>query len=218
MESDGLDIELFAERLVRVVPKLVYIIPDFQNPSGVTTSSTKREIIVEWAERYGFWIVADSPYRALGYDGSDLPTLLSTNPKRVLHISSFSKVLSPGIRVGYFIGPLDLVKWVAMVAIVSEFCHRRWSQPNIEKVKGLYGPRLKPTLSSLAEHLLQAQWSETEGGFFVGVTLPKGMDTRGFHTRGEERRVGPQSGRELLPPRWWRAVPAFAFCGTRSLR
>lgn len=201
IESDGLDTKFLAERLVRVVPKLVYIIPDFQNPSGVTTSCTKRETIVELAERYDFLIVEDSPYRALRYQGSDLSTLLSMNRKRVLHLSSFSKVLSPGIRVGYLVAPHDLVKGVGEVAedtyvtpslisqgIAWEFCHRGWLQPHIEKLKGLYQPRLKATLSSLAEHLPQAQWCETEGGFFVGVTLPEGTDMEAF--RREAMREG----------------------------
>lgn len=212
MESDGLNTELLAERLKEVKPELLYLIPDFQNPSGVTTSSTKRETIVELAERYGFWIVEDSPYRALRYDGSDLPTLLSMNPERTLHLSSFSKVLSPGIRVGYVVAPHDLVKGVAEVAedtyvtpslisqgIAWEFCHRGWLKPHIEKLKGLYGPRLKATLSSLAKHLPQAQWSETKGGFFVGVTLPEGTDMEAFRREVKREGLSLTRGENFFP-------------------
>jgi 2-aminoadipate transaminase len=201
MESDGLNTEFLTEQLERVVPKLAYIIPDFQNPTGITTSASKRETLVALAERYGFWVVEDSPYRALRYEGSELPTLFSINPKRVLHLSSFSKVLSPGIRVGYLVAPSDLVKGVAKVAedtyvtpsllsqgIAWEFCRRGWLEPNIERLKVLYGPRLKALTDSLHQHLTDALWVKPEGGFFVGVTLPEGIDMEAF--RQESKRAG----------------------------
>lgn len=212
MESDGLSTEFLVEQLEGVVPKLLYIIPDFQNPSGVTTSYSKRRAIIELADRYCFWVVEDSPYRALRYDGSDLPTLLSMNPKRVLHLSSFSKVLSPGIRVGYLVAPHYSVKGVAEVAedtyvtpslisqgIAWEFCHRGWLQPHIDKLKGFYQPRLKATLSSLAEHLPQAQWCETEGGFFVGVTFPQGTDMEGFRREAKREGLALTRGENFFP-------------------
>ena len=180
MESDGLDTEFLAERLKELEPELPYLIPDFQNRAGITTSVSKREAIVELAQSYGFWVVEDCPYSALRYEGNDLPTILSMNPERVLHLSSFSKVLSPGIRVGYLVAPRDLVTRLAKVAedtyvtpsLISqgigwEFCRQGWLQPHVDKLKGLCRPRLKEPLSSLAEHLPQAGWNETEGGFFA---------------------------------------------------
>lgn len=214
LESDGLNTDLLSERLHEVTPTLLYIIPDFQNPTGVTTSMSKRKTIVELADKHDFWIVEDSAYRALRYEGTDLQTLLSMNPKRILHLSSFSKVLSPGIRVGYLVAPADLIKRVARVAedtyvtpsllpqaIAWEFCRRGWLQPNIERLKGLYRPRLKATLSSLTEHLPQARWSETEGGFFVGVTLTQETDIEAFREEATRERLVLTRGENFFPTR-----------------
>lgn len=193
MESDGLNTDYLTGELERVVAKLLYIIADFQNPTGISTSSPKREMIVELADRYGFLVVEDSSYRALKYKGSDLPTLLSMNPRRVLHLSSFGNVLSPGMRVGHLIGPHDLLKGVTRVAediyvtpsllsqgIACQFCRRGWLAPNMERLKELYRPKLKALTDSLHQHLTDALWVEPEGGFFVGVTLPEGIDLEDF--------------------------------------
>ena len=80
--------------------KLFYVIPDFQNPTGITWSLEKRKAVVDLADRYGVTIVEDSPYRMLRYSGNELPSLYSMNPERVLHLSSFTKIIAPGVRVG----------------------------------------------------------------------------------------------------------------------
>ena len=86
-------------------PALFYVIPDFQNPSGTVLSPAKRQRIANLAREYGFWIVEDVPYRRLRYRGEDMPTLLELAPDRVLQMSSYSKLISPGLRVGYIIVP-----------------------------------------------------------------------------------------------------------------
>lgn len=154
----------------------------------------------------------DSPYRVLRYEGEDLPTLLSLNPERVLHLSSFSKVLSPGMRVGYLVAPPDLVEAVADVAadtyitpslpsqgVAWEFCRRDWLQPNIEALKRCYRPRLKTTLSSLAKYLPQAHWYKPQGGFYVGVTLPEGTDVGTFRQEASRRKLVLSQGEKFFP-------------------
>ncbi|MEE8162792.1 MAG: PLP-dependent aminotransferase family protein, partial [Anaerolineae bacterium] len=149
LETDGPDIEFLTARLRKVTPKFLYLIPDFQNPTGVTTSLSKREEIVRLAEKYGFWILEDDPYRPLRYQGSDLPLMRTMNPHRVLHLSSFTKVLSPGLRVGYIVSPKRIVEALAKIAtdtyftpgllaqgIAYEFCRRGWLEPNVERLKG----------------------------------------------------------------------------------
>jgi len=98
MAADGPELEAFEQALRRQVPKLFYTIPDFQNPSGATTSLAKRRRLVELAARHGFRILEDAPYRPLRYRGSDVPALSELDGERVLHMSSFTKRISPGVR------------------------------------------------------------------------------------------------------------------------
>lgn len=212
LEPDGLDIEFLATQLRKVTPKFLYIISDFQNPTGVTTSLSKREEIVHLAEKHGFWIIEDSPYRTLRYRGSDVPLMRTMNPDRVLYLSSFAKVLSPGVRVGYLVAPGYIVEAIAKIAcdtyvtpgllaqgIAYEFCRRGWLEPNVERLKGIYWPRLKATTAALREYLPEADWVEPEGGFFVGITLPPAMNTANLRERAEEAGLSLSDGRGFFP-------------------
>ena len=109
LEEDGISIERLEAALRREVPTL-YLVPDFQNPAGATLSLEKRQRVVELADRYGFWVIEDIPYRKLRYEGDDVPLLRQIDPSRVITMSSFSKLLSPGMRVGFMISPEDLIR------------------------------------------------------------------------------------------------------------
>jgi DNA-binding transcriptional MocR family regulator len=128
-------------------------VPDFQNPAGATLSLEKRRRIVELAVEHDFWVIEDIPYRKLRYEGEDLPLLREIDASRVITMSSFSKLLSPGIRVGFMIAPEGLVDAVTALgedtylapvlptqATVSEFMSRGLLEPNIERLKELYTP------------------------------------------------------------------------------
>jgi DNA-binding transcriptional MocR family regulator len=212
LEADGPDIESLTARLRKVTPKLLYVIPDFQNPTGLTTSLSKREEIVHLAEEYGFWILEDGPYRALRYRGSDVPLMRTMNPDRVLHLSSFAKVLSPGLRIGYLIAPRPIVEAVAKIATDTyvtpgllaqgtayEFCRRGWLEPNVKRLKGIYGPRLKATAAALREYLPGADWVEPEGGFYIGITLPPEMNTTNLCERAAKAGLSLSDGRGFFP-------------------
>jgi DNA-binding transcriptional MocR family regulator len=186
LHDDGPDIAFLADQLRTVTPKFFYMIPDFQNPSGVTVSLAKRQEIVRLAEEHSFWIVEDAPYRPLRYKGTDAPSMRSLHPGGVMHMSSFTKLMSPGLRVGYLVASRDMLKSLAPIVadtyvcpgllaegIVYEFCRRGWLEPNIEKLRQLYRPKLEATLGALREHLHGASWVQPEGGYFVGVTLPE---------------------------------------------
>lgn len=187
LDGDGPDVDAIEERLKDEGerPLLFYIIPDFQNPSGTVLSLKKRERIAALAQEYGFWIMEDVPYRRLRYRGSEPPTLYSLAPDRVFLMSSYSKLISPGLRVGYMIMPetiaRPLLKFIEDTyitpgylaqAIVYEYIQRGWLEPNIETLKALYEPRLDAMLSALDEQLAGlATWRRPDGGFFVGMTL-----------------------------------------------
>jgi 2-aminoadipate transaminase len=212
LEKDGLNLAVLEDELKRGVPGLMYLIVDFQNPTGVTTSLEKRKRLATLAEEYGFWLLEDAPYRALRYSGQDVPTLWSLAPTRVLHMSSFSKVLAPGLRLGYAVGPANVIATLARWAVdtyigpvsptqgmVYEYCHRGLLEPNIERLKEVYCPRLHAAFSALQKHVPQAAWTHPEGGFYVGVTLPEGIGMVRMLARAEKARLKLSDGRDFFP-------------------
>jgi len=212
LHEDGLDLAALEQAIRSGPPALVYVIADFQNPMGTTTSLAKRTRLANLAREYGFWIVEDAPYRALRYRGQEVPTLYSLAPERVLHMSSFSKTLAPGLRLGYVVGPADFIAKLAAWAVdtyigpvfptaglVLEYCRAGLLGPNIEALKKLYAPRLEATLEALQKHLPQATWTHPEGGFFVGVTLPEGSDIVRLCAQAEAAGVKLTDGRGFFP-------------------
>jgi 2-aminoadipate transaminase len=210
--EDGVDLDAMARALRAGPPDLFYLVSDFQNPMGVTTSLEKRRQIADWAEQYGFWVIEDAPYRRLRYWGEDVPTLYSLAPERVIHLSSFSKTLAPGLRLGYAVAPAPTVAELAAFAvdtyigpvfpsqgIVYEYCRAGLLEPNIERLKALYAPRLQATYQALERYMPQATWSRPEGGFFVGVTLPEGVDIADLLPRAAAAGVMLSDGRGFYP-------------------
>jgi DNA-binding transcriptional MocR family regulator len=201
LEEDGIDVDRLEAALQREVPAFIYLVPDFQNPTGATLSLEKRERVVALAERYGFYILEDIPYRKLRYRGENLPLLRDLDSTgRVITVSSFSKLLSPGIRVGFMIGQKELIDeltrlgentYLAPVlptqAAVSEYLRRGMLEPNIEGLKELYRPRWEAMTSSVKRELPEAKMFLSDGGFFVGVMLPEDANTDDLVGRAKEQ-------------------------------
>jgi 2-aminoadipate transaminase len=186
MESDGMDMNKFEAALKEGVPKLLYIIADFQNPMGTTTSTAKRQQIAKWAQEYNFYIAEDAPYRMLRYFGDDLPTILSFAPEKVFHICSLSKLLAPGLRLGYTIAPVDKVKELTTWAgdsyigpvgpsqgMVYQYFKMGLFDRNVEKLKTIYTPRLKALEMAVHKYIPEAIFPTPEGGFFISLNLPE---------------------------------------------
>lgn len=198
LEEDGVNIERLEAEIKRQAPAFFYMVPDFQNPAGVTTSLAKRRRIVELAEQYGFWVIEDIPYRKLRYRGQDVPMLREIGPARILTLTSFSKLLSPGMRVGYMVGPAPMVAAITRQgentylspvlptqAAVAEYLRRGWLGPNIARLKALYMPRWQAMLGAVRRHLEGVEASEPDGGFFVSVTLPPDAHTANLVERAK---------------------------------
>ncbi len=210
LEADGLVVDQMEARLeAGERPVLLYLVADFQNPSGTVLSTEKRHRIVELARQYGFWILEDAPYRKLRYRGQELPALFDLAPDRVLYMSSYSKLISPGLRVGYVVTPESLAADLAKMAedtyinpsyfnqaIVYEFIQRGWLEPHIAKLKALYRPRLEAMLAALDRHLADlATWSKPDGGFFVGVTLDADVQADELLAQAREANLALTDGR-----------------------
>lgn len=229
LEADGLDVDALARVAAEQKPKVLYVIADFQNPAGVTTSAEKRRRIAELAETHGFWIIEDVPYRALRYRGQEQPTILSFAPARTLQLSSFSKLLSPGMRVGYLLGPAEVVAKVAKVAedtyitpvlpaqgIVHEYIRRGLLEKNVARLRDLYRPKLEATVSALERELPGAEWARPEGGYFVGVTIPAGLDNATLLARAQAENLVLTNGNGFFAePQEW-AFVRIPFCSVST--
>jgi 2-aminoadipate transaminase len=212
LEADGPDLEALERALAGGAPKFLYVIPDFQNPAGATCSRAKRERIAALAQTHGFLLVEDAPYRLLRYRGTEEPTLLELAPDRTLHMSSFTKLIAPGVRTGFMIGPPAIIAKLAKVAedtyispgyvaqgITYEWCRRGLLAPQIERLKALYAPRLEACLSSLDRHMPDASATRPEGGFFISLTLPDGVVTTDVRTEAASRGLNLADGLAFFP-------------------
>ncbi len=194
-----------------VKPKLAHIIPNFQNPAGYTLSPAKRQMLIGLAGEHDFIVFEDDPYVALRFSGESLPTMLSLDAERVVYASSFSKTVCPGIRVGYLVGPEELIAAIVrratntyispnMVAqsIVYEFCASGAIERSIETVRTALAKRAKTLEVALRSELPQAQFVTPEGGYFMWVTLPEGTDVAALASAAKERGVVFVKGTDFL--------------------
>ena len=213
LEPDGIDTDALARLLAggTISPKLAHIIPNFQNPAGYTLSLPKRHALLALAAEHGFAVFEDDPYVALRFSGETLPTMLSIDPDRVVYASSFSKTVCPGIRVGYLVGPRDLIASVAQLAtntyispnmvaqaIVYEFCASGAIDVSIETVKAALAERAQALGSALNSQLPDAQFVVPDGGYFMWVTLPEGTDVERLFRAAGDRGVSFVKGTDFM--------------------
>lgn len=182
--------ESIEEAILKTRPKLVYLIPTFQNPTGVTLSVERRKAIAALAARHDIYILEDDPYRDLRYTGDDLPAIRSFDESgRVLYMSSFSKLISPGLRVGVVAAPPDLLRKMVVgkqstdlhtdqlsQAIVARYLARGYLPDHLADIRALYGERLNRMLAGLDR--MGIEHTTPEGGLFVWCRLPGGRDAR----------------------------------------
>jgi len=213
LEPDGIDTAALAQLLdgEPVRPRLAHIIPNFQNPAGYTLSRPKREALLASAKAHDFIVFEDDPYVALRFSGEPLPTMISMDGERVVYASSFSKTVCPGIRVGYLVGPPDLIKRIvqratntyispSMVsqAIVYEFCASGAIERSIETVKAALAERVQALAAALTRDIPEARFVVPEGGYFMWVTLPEGTDVAALFAAAAERGVAFVKGTDFL--------------------
>ena len=171
--------------------KFFYAIPDFRNPSGETMTLAEREALVERARKEDFIIVEDSPYRELRYSGEQLPTIYSLAPERTLHLGSFSKIFAPGLRLGWILGPEELLEQIYVCKQALDLCPPVFDQylaaeyltsgeldRNLAETVELYRGKRDLLLSLLEKYMPEGvSWTHPDGGLFLFVTLPEGVDT-----------------------------------------
>lgn len=195
--------------------KFLYMIPDFQNPSGESLTLDERKMLVSLAQKHDFLIVEDSPYRELRYEGNDIPTMYSLDPDRVIHLGSFSKIFAPGFRLGWAIAhpeildkiyvckqSLDLCPPIFDQYVAAEFLSSGRLDENLAKTIALYKGKRDLLLALLEEHMPEGvRWTCPEGGLFLFLTMPHGFDAVKFYDKALEAGVAYVAGEFFHPDR-----------------
>lgn len=192
-DEDGLITEGLAELIRKEKPKFIYVIPTFQNPSGITMTLKRRKELIKIAHEEGIPILEDNPYGELRYMGESLPPLksLSSNPEEVLYLGTFSKIVAPGLRLGWMVTTPEVVRKLSLVKqstdllcnLTSQFALTRYLQsgallPHLEKIKANYKVKRDAMEEAMKKHFpKEVHWANAEGGMFFWATLPESIDT-----------------------------------------
>jgi 2-aminoadipate transaminase len=212
LEPDGIDVAAL-ERVLKTgaQPKLAHIIPNFQNPAGYTLSRDKRQRLLELAAEYDFMVFEDDPYREVRFTGEPLPTMLSSGSAHVVYASSFSKIVCPGVRVGYLVGDPELVARITQLAvgayispsmlsqgIVNQFVRSEAFAGAIATVKTALAQRAQTLGAALERELPEARFQLPEGGYFMWVDLPRGTDVDALYAGALQRGVQFVKGSDFM--------------------
>jgi DNA-binding transcriptional MocR family regulator len=207
MDADGLVPSALEETLTRLKTegrrvKFLYTVPNFHNPGGVTLSLERRPQVLEICQRHGVLVLEDNPYGLLGFDSEPLPAMRSMSEEGVIYLGSFSKTFAPGYRVGWAVAPhavrekLVLASEAAILcpsnasqlAIATYLDHADW-QGQIKNFREQYRDRRDAAIEALTEYIPDASWNVPDGGFYVWVKLPEGLDSKSMLPRAVTARV-----------------------------
>lgn len=204
MDEDGINIEKTEEILKTQNIKLIYTIPTFQNPMGTTMSLKKRRQLLQLAEKYDCYIIEDNPYGELRFSGEPIPAIKSEDENgRVIYVGSFSKTLSPGIRVGFVCCHKDILNRIVVVKqvndvhtplmnqmLVTEYIKNYDYDAHIEKGCKLYGEKCKLMIESIAKYFPKCvTHTNPDGGIFLWCTMPNGTDSKKIFEKAIEAKV-----------------------------
>ena len=214
MDGDGMRIDLLEELLVQLRQegrraKYVYTIPNHQNPGGVSMSEERRRRLAELAVEHDLLILEDDAYGLLGFDGQTATSLRTLVPERVIYLGTMSKSFAPGVRTGWIAAPTPVREKLVLLRETADLCPsnltqlmiERWlmTQPwqeQIKRYRALYQHKAELMLESLAAEMpVEVDWTRPRGGFFVWLTVPRGIDTSALLAKAIGRRVAYVPGR-----------------------
>ena len=214
MDADGLVVEALEERLAAGLrPKLLYVIPEYQNPTGRTLSLERRHALVELCRRHGVLIFEDVAYREISFDGGALPSLWSLGPDVVVQAGTFSKLFAPGVRLGWATGPAEVIAELAAAKQTTDQCSAALGQRLVEEYgraghfeqrlpasRELYATHWRAVRRAFEQHMpAGCAWSEPAGGFFTWLRLPDGLDALELRPAAIEAGVAYVPGTPFYP-------------------
>ena len=209
MDDDGLVPESLEEVLKAHTIKFIYTVPTFQNPTGRSTTAERRKQIAEIVRKYDALLVEDDPYSALRYRGEALPAIKTFAPDHVVYITTLSKVLAPGLRIGICVAPELIQKWIVIVkqgvdlhtstfsqALAAEYIAGGFLSQQLPKIIKLYKPKQEAMLNALEKYFPDNfNWSKPEGGMFLWAEGPQGLDMEQLYWCAVEKKVAYVPGK-----------------------
>ncbi len=217
MDKDGMNISILEKKLeglkiAGIQPKFIYTVPYFQNPGGISLSVTRRKKLIKLARKYNTIILEDCAYRRLQYEGKEMPSLKTLDPKSVIYLGSFSKIFAPGLRVGWVIAPRPIREKLIFAKQAADLCSSNLTQYIVEqylkeislkqqlrKFKNIYRKRRDAMLEALDEFFPPGtRWTKPKGGFFIWATLPDYIDTTAMLAKAIQEKVAYVPGKAFF--------------------
>ena len=213
-DENGLIPDALPAIIARERPKFLYTIPNFQNPTGITLSAERRQRLYSIAAEHGLLVVEDDPYGKLRYSGKEIPPVKSLDDRgQVLYLSTVSKTIAPGLRVGWVAGQKDILRKLTLAKqgadlhtssfdqlIVNCYLTEFDGAAHVEKIRHAYGERFARMNAALGRHLGdRVTWTHPEGGMFLWVTCPESVDTNDLMLKAVEQHVLFVPGRDFFP-------------------
>lgn len=213
VDDEGMQMDALAEALKTESPKFIYILPNFHNPMGVTLSLERRKQLVKLAAEYGTPIIEDDPYGELRFEGEDLPPIIVLHKENVLYLSTFSKILAPGIRLGWVVAPETIIKKLVQAKqatdlhtstliqmITHDIMTRGILKAHAKEIKRVYGERRHIMTTAMEEHFPQGvSWTKPEGGLFMWVRTPENIDCMQLLEKAVDNKVAFVPGTVFYP-------------------
>ena len=213
MDDDGMLVDQVEEKIKKFKPKMIYTVSNFQNPTGITMSVERRRELLEMAAKYSIPVIDDNPYSEVRFAGESLPTLKSIGGDGVIVLKTFSKTLTPGLRVGWMNGPANIIRQFEKVkqctdlhtstfgqCIIAEYIGQGLLEPQIERLRKDYRTKRDVMLKTMEETFPEGvTWTKPDGGLFLWVTLPKKMSAKALLRKAIEQKVAYVYGEPFYP-------------------
>jgi 2-aminoadipate transaminase len=213
LDDDGMDPERVEKVLQQGQVKFIYVLPNFHNPAGTTIPYERRQRLVELAAKYGAFIVEDDPYGELRFEGEDVVPLVSMHKENVIYLSTFSKTLSPGIRLGWIVAPesviarlvqakqgTDLHTSTFLQYLAHDIVERGFIKRHVRRIRTVYRERRDVMLAAMEEHFPPGvTWTRPQGGLFLWVRMPEHVDAEELLEVAVEEKVAFVPGVAFYP-------------------
>ena len=213
IDDMGMQVELLEDVLKKTPVRFIYVLPNFHNPAGTTLPEERRRLLVELARKYDLIIVEDDPYGALRYTGEDIIPIVALAPERTIYLGTFSKTLTPGLRIGWVVAPAEIIQRLVQAKqgadlhtstfdqmVANDVAQRGILKAHVRMLRKVYGERRDLMLEALTEFWPDgSSWTTPQGGLFLWARVPSPIDTLASFPRAVEKKVAYVPGVNFYP-------------------